>query len=194
MNGKAQRLATLVGLSLLAACSQHQDRHPVDRPAAKPVIAQPPVNLSDLFAFSRPAECLGSNTLEGVLSGLFKYESGDGRAVPGKLAVPATYARAFGRPAYTRDNQDAADVTIPLHGSWHGLQVRSLYAYAWDGGDPGGFRLSFAEPKAKVMATLAKLRFRPPPSGTSTPRDPDTERTMTITSTKDGMTEFGCGM
>jgi hypothetical protein len=194
MSTKAQALTMLVGLSLLTACSQQEDRQAVDRPVAKQVPYKPPVDLSDLFAFSRPAECLLSEKFDGVLGSLFKYESGSDRAVPGKLVVPATYARAFGSPAYTRDNQDAADVTISLRGSWHGLQVRSLYAYAWDGGDPGGFRLSFAEPMAKVMATLAKLGFRPPRSGTSTPRDPDTEQTMTITRTKDGMTEFGCGM
>lgn len=131
------------------------------------------VPLDKLLSFDDPYLCIPSNKFDKLLNGVIRWQA-DGKLDKDSLVdaatVPSMYRQQVGKPALSVQGEEY-QVTIPLHGTWHGLPLHSLEIIHFVGSE-GGFYLVFDASTEQVLEEANKAGFRIPQSG-SEYRDED---------------------
>ena len=143
-------------------------------------------NLDGLITFGDPQICAESEPFATLLKSLFRYDAASDRASRGVPKISAEFSRALGSARYRR-SRDGIVVVFHVAGTWRGLHLRKLVAYAWDGGDPGGFILHFDEPFDRTLSVINRQGFGLPSGGV---RDLDNSEIKVVSEGHGSL--FGC--
>ena len=124
-----------------------------------------PATLDRLIAFADPRSCEPNEAFSALLDGMVTHELTDGGYTPVLKTppVPAEARNLVGAPVMRIDGGEYR-ATLPLRGTWHGLPLRSVAVVGWIESEEG-FELSFDADRAVVLATVNRLGFGIPPSG-----------------------------
>lgn len=127
--------------------------------------APAPATIDRLIGFADPKNCEPSEAFGALLDGLVAHEqTGDGYTPVLKTPpVPAELRDLVGTPEMKIDGGEYR-ATLPLRGTWQGLPLRSVAVVGWIESEQG-FELSFDADRAQVLATVNRLGFGIPPSG-----------------------------
>lgn len=122
-------------------------------------------SLDRLIGFADPENCEPNEAFGALLNGLVEHEPEGESYTPvlKPLLVPAALRDQFGIPALTINGSEYR-ATLPVRGTWEGLPLRSVAVVGWIESEQG-FELSFDANRAEVLATLNRLGFGIPPSG-----------------------------
>ena len=122
-------------------------------------------SLDRLIGFADPSTCEPSEAFGALLNSLVEHER-DGESytpVPRPPLVPAALRDQFGTPELTIGGSQYR-ATLPVRGTWQGLPLRSVAVVGWIESEQG-FELLFDASRAEVLATVNRLGFGIPPSG-----------------------------
>jgi hypothetical protein len=124
-----------------------------------------PATLDRLIGFADPQNCEPNEAFSALLNGLVAHErAGEGYIPVLKTPlVPAEFRDLVGTPELKIDGREYR-ATLPLRGTWQGLPLRSVAVVGWIESEQG-FELSFNADRAQVLATVNRLGFGIPPSG-----------------------------
>ena len=130
--------------------------------AALPTLAAA-APLDQLIRFRDPQVCAPAEDF-GRLLGSLLVARGTGFEL-GVPVIPETYRRQFGAARIEARPQNLHVVTLPVRGTWRGLEVRELYSYATPDTDNQGFGIRFAASPVRVQAAANAAGLRIPAAG-----------------------------
>lgn len=127
--------------------------------------APAPHSLDRLIGFSDPKDCEPNEAFSALLKGLLGHEEAGESYTPvlKTPVVPAELRDQIGTPELKIEGTEYR-ATLPLRGTWQGLPLRSVAVVGWIESEQG-FELSFDADRAQVLATVNRLGFGIPPSG-----------------------------
>lgn len=127
--------------------------------------AAPSPALDSLIGFSDPYRCEPNEEFTALLNGLLRWEKSGETYVPilGTPALPAAFKPHAGAPSLTVDGPEYR-ATLPLHGAWNGLPLRSIVVTGWVESEQG-FHLVFEATHTQVIQTVNRIGFAVPASG-----------------------------
>jgi hypothetical protein len=130
--------------------------------AATPAAAAP---LESLIRFKDPGLCVPGKDLGRLLDSLLAPGERGQAFVLGVPQVPRAYRRQVGAARLEARPDNLHVATLPMRGTWRGLQVRELYSYATPETDDMGFGIRFDAAPARVRAAANRAGLRIPPAG-----------------------------
>jgi hypothetical protein len=123
------------------------------------------VPLDGLIHIDDAYHCSVGKDFKALLSSVIRWEQ-IGDSYKGKSAspvVPARYRNQVGNPSLSVIGSEYR-ATLPMHGTWRGLPVRSLIVIEWVESE-SGFYLVFDATRKQVLDVANKAGFQIPKSG-----------------------------
>ena len=118
-----------------------------------------------LISFVDPKSCEPDKTFDALLNSLVSFEPSGVSYTPALKTpqIPPEFSGMIGTP-HLKTNGNEYRATLPLHGVWHNLPLRSVAVVGWVESEQG-FELLFDADRAQVLATANRLGFGLAPSG-----------------------------
>lgn len=123
------------------------------------------VPLDGLIHIDDAYHCFVGKDFNALLGGLIRWERvGDSyRGILASPKVPAKYRNQVGKPELSVTGSEYR-ATLPMHGTWRGLPLRSLIVIEWVESE-SGFYLVFDATRKQVLDVANKAGFQLPKSG-----------------------------
>jgi hypothetical protein len=117
----------------------------------------PGPSLDPLLAFTNPARCEPSPTLDTFLGGLAQGDAEAGFR-PGRIVAPPQLVPHIGR-IKVKKTRSYWVVSVRTRGSWLGMPVFAVHQAFPQGGDPGDFQFELGVPVAEAERRLRAAGF-----------------------------------
>lgn len=148
-------------------------------------------SLDRLIGFADPKNCEPNEAFSVLLNSMLGHEQAGESYTPVLRTplVPAEFRHLVGTPQLKIEGNEY-QATLPLRGTWQGLPLRSVMIIGWIESETG-FELSFDADPTQVLATVNRLGFDIPSSG-SVYRDDEVLGLYVVVSEYEGGATLSC--